>query len=294
MNEICPLGKVVNGKFNKANEDDFNADFTRVHDFNNFNDKYSKIKNVNAFLNDFFCQLTRKRIKNSFSRDHIIVLAVNYVEELDIVINRMFEQLFELFGVYFPEASLKIETVEKFGKVLSNGLDRKDIAKLLGISSESMGADLDKTDLSILEKNIFMYNQLLALKDLTKDYISGLVKQLTPNLYEVATPILGAKLIATAGGLKGLAQMSSSTIQLIGAEKALFRHLKSGAKPPKHGIIIQHPLMNKVQRDNKGKVARTLAGKISIAAKTDYYSKGKENVSKLILKQLNERIRGLR
>jgi len=80
--------------------------------------------------------------------------------------------------------------------------------------------------------------------------------------------------------LKKLAEMPSSTIQLLGAEKALFRHMRTGAKVPKHGILIQHPLMAKTKKEIHGKVARALADKISIAAKVDYF-KGKFVADKL-------------
>ena len=68
--------------------------------------------------------------------------------------------------------------------------------------------------------------------------------------------------------------MRSSTIQVLGAEKALFRHMKTGAKPPRHGIIIKHPLISSAKQKEHGKRARTLADKIAIAVKVDYF-KGK-------------------
>ncbi|HII72111.1 TPA: C/D box methylation guide ribonucleoprotein complex aNOP56 subunit, partial [Candidatus Woesearchaeota archaeon] len=68
-----------------------------------------------------------------------------------------------------------------------------------------------------------------------------------------------------------MALMPASTIQLLGAEKALFRHMTTGAKPPKFGVIINHPLVTKAKKPDKGKVARTMADKISLAAKIDFF-----------------------
>jgi nucleolar protein 56 len=103
-------------------------------------------------------------------------------------------------------------------------------------------------------------------------YTVSSMERLAPNLSYVATPLIGAKLITKAGSLENLARMSSSKIQVLGAETALFRHLKNKnkIKPPKHGIIYQHPYVYSASLRNRGKVARTLASKISIAAKVDY------------------------
>lgn len=110
-----------------------------------------------------------------------------------------------------------------------------------------------------------------------------------PNISELVGTTLGARLISLAGGVEKLAFMPSSTIQLLGAERALFRHLKSDAPPPKHGVIFQHELINRAPREQRGKIARALAAKISIAAKADAFTK-KNIVEKLKMK-LDERLR---
>jgi len=96
-----------------------------------------------------------------------------------------------------------------------------------------------------------------------------------------------AKLIALAGNLKKLVEFPSSTIQLLGAEKALFRHMRTGAKAPKHGIIHEHPIVSKAKE--KGKAARAVADKISLAVKVDYF-KGKFIGDKL-RKELEEKFK---
>jgi nucleolar protein 56 len=96
--------------------------------------------------------------------------------------------------------------------------------------------------------------------------------ELCPNIKAVCGTLLAAKLIEHAGSLKRLSEMPASTIQILGAEKALFRHMKTGAKPPRHGIIINHPLIAKASEKMHGKVARGLSDKISIASKIDYFN----------------------
>ena len=95
--------------------------------------------------------------------------------------------------------------------------------------------------------------------------------ELCPNTKAVCGVLTGAKLIEHAGSLKRLSEMPASTIQILGAEKALFRHMKTGAKPPRHGIIVHHPLIAKAPEKIHGKIARALADKISIASKVDYF-----------------------
>ncbi|MBR9679177.1 MAG: NOP58 family protein [Nanoarchaeota archaeon] len=257
-------------------------DVNRVIDFDVFG-----VKNVNHHLSVFFEELTRKKIKNSFSRDQIIIQTVKYAEELDFVINKVFERLFEWFGLYYPEASLKIESVEKFAKVLKRGVDKKTVSSILGISDYSMGGDFEEKDVRELESNVAMFNCLLNERDNVKKYVEKLMKNIAPNTALVATPVLGAKLISHANGLENLAKKPSSTIQVMGAEKALFRHLTTGAKSPKHGLLLQHPLMNKVAFKNRGKMARSIANKTSIAVKMDFY--GKKVIKHDLLKSLNLR-----
>ena len=95
------------------------------------------------------------------------------------------------------------------------------------------------------------------------------MKTYCPHIQEIAGTLIGAKLIAQKGTLKELAFMPASTIQLLGAEKALFRHLKSKSRSPKYGYIMHHPTVASAQ--NKGKAARQLANKIAKAAKQDYF-----------------------
>ena len=113
-----------------------------------------------------------------------------------------------------------------------------------------------------------------------EEYIDHKMEDIAPNLRLLVGPTLGAKLISHAGGIKRLAMYPSSTVQIMGAEKALFRHLKSGDRPPKYGLIYQHPQVRGAKWWNRGKIARMLAGKISLAVRRDVFTKTiDENVS---------------
>lgn len=99
------------------------------------------------------------------------------------------------------------------------------------------------------------------------------MKKIAPNTSKIAGPLISARLLSYAGGLEKFAMLPASTIQILGAEKALFRFKKEGGKPPKHGVIFQNPLINKAPHKVRGKIARVIATKIAIAAKADAFTK---------------------
>ena len=113
---------------------------------------------------------------------------------------------------------------------------------------------------------------LQKTRNKTEGYIDKKMEKLAPNLRDLLGSSLAAKLIAHIGGIKNLSMYSASTIQIMGAEKALFRHLKTGERPPKHGLIFQHPQVRTNNWWIRGKIARTLALKISLAVRKDVFS----------------------
>jgi nucleolar protein 56 len=106
-----------------------------------------------------------------------------------------------------------------------------------------------------------------------EEYVTSLMDRVAPNVTALVGPIIGAKLISMAGSLGELAMKPSSTIQVFGAEKALFRSIRTGTDPPKHGIIYQVPDIRNAPYWQRGKIARALAGKLAIASRIDAYSK---------------------
>jgi len=154
---------------------------------------------------------------------------------------------------------------------------------------ESMGTELSAKDLKPIMEIALRINSLYKLKENLKEYLEQVMNSYCKNLSTITGALLGAKLLEQAGSLKKLAMMPSSTVQLLGAEKALFRHLKTGARPPKHGTILQHPLVSSAKKTNRGRYSRVLADKITIAVKTDYF-KGKFIGDKLKT-ELEERLK---
>mgnify|MGYP001586919297 CR=1 FL=1 len=232
---------------------------------------YFKNKKYN---HDFYgknLELTKNDVKNSVNDDTLIMQSINAIEELDKAANLLAKRLREWYGLYNPEFSRAVENHEKFVEEIIDK-EKNELLKELRISpSDSIGADFEQEDLEPIKKLTHQIYDLYQLKKSQVDYISVLMDELCPSLKAVCGALIGAKLIEHAGSLKRLAEMPASTVQVLGAEKALFRHMKTGAKPPRHGVIVHHPLIAKAPDKMHGKIARALADKISIAAKVDYF-----------------------
>jgi len=232
-------------------------------------------------------ELTKLDIKNSVKADSLLVQAASTVEELDKTINLMVKRLREWYELYNPEISRLIEDHQKFVNTIIKK-SKEEILKQTGLSKKTvMGAELEKEDVNAIINLANHINELYSYKQSLEDYIENLMKELCPNLLAITGASIGSKLIRHTGSLERLAVLPASTIQILGAEKALFRHLVKKTKMPKHGIIFQHPLISKVNKDERGKAARALANKISIAAKVDRF-KGKF-IAEQLLHELHKR-----
>ena len=232
---------------------------------------YFKDKN---FFNDFYdknLQLTKLNVKNSVNNDALLIQAINSIDELDKAANMLVKRLREWYELYNPEFSRHIQNHELFVEEILEK-EKNELLKKLNIKeTDSIGADFKPEDIEPIKS---MAHQIYGLYQLRKkqiNYISVLMDRLCPNVKAICDVLVGAKLIEHANSLKRLSEMPSSTIQILGAEKALFRHLKTGAKPPRHGIIVNHPLIAKAPEKMHGKVARAFADKISIASKVAYF-----------------------
>ncbi len=134
-----------------------------------------------------------------------------------------------------------------------------------------MGGNIDDKDIQAIKTLAKTIQEMQKTQQQINQYIETKLSTLCQNTTTIIGTILTAKLLTIAGSLKKLATMPASTIQLLGAEKALFRNIKQGTKIPKYGIISQHPLIQKQSMKLHGKAARKLADKIAITAKIDYF-----------------------
>jgi nucleolar protein 56 len=221
-------------------------------------------------------EITKDSVRGSVNNDGLIIQAINSMEEIDKTINLLAKRLREWYSLYNPEISNKIEDHEKFVFEIIKS-SKKQLLKELNIGeSASMGANLKEKDVSAILLLATQLNNFYKLKKHYEGYLKELEKETCPNFAVVAGVTIAAKLISHAGSLKRLVEMPASTIQIIGAEKALFRHMRNKRRnlPPKYGIIHEHQLIQKSKTKMHGKAARALADKLSIAVKIDYF-KGK-------------------
>ncbi|MBN2458132.1 hypothetical protein JXB31_03320 [Candidatus Woesearchaeota archaeon] len=214
---------------------------------------------------------TRERIRESVSVDNLIIHAINNIDELQKSANLLSKRLREWYGLYNPDFARALSDNQKFSEIIQKK-SRKKLLDELGITrGQSMGCELDKQDLDEILLLAAQISSVFCLISSHERYLESLMKKCCPNMFAITGTLIGARLIEHAGSLKHLAGMTSSTVQLLGAEKALFRHMRTGARSPKHGLIIQHPIVAQVKKDDKGRAARALADKISIAVKVDYF-----------------------
>ena len=210
-------------------------------------------------LRELNLQLTKQDLKDNMTRDILVIQTIHTIDELIKIINKLVANLRERYGYYAPKVSRE-EDINKF-------LDEVSLK-----NKEDFGMNFQSEDLNSVIELMNEIKNLQGLLDSQEKYLENIMKEVCPRVVNIATPLIGARLIDHAGSLKHLAELPSSTIQVLGAEKALFRHLTTGAKAPKFGVIFAHKLISE-NKINKGKAARQLASEISKAAKIDYFRK---------------------
>ncbi|MFH1450503.1 MAG: NOP5/NOP56 family protein [archaeon] len=240
-----------------------------------------------AILRENCLRQTKKDLKEALALpDRRISQTVSAISEIEEALCVSAERLKEWFSLYYPEAAGKIKKQEAFVRIVSEKSSRKDFHDIV---QDSIGGELSKEDLHNIRSFAKSLSQLYSQKGEMEAYLEKLMKQSFPNLQAIAGNIVGAKLIAHCGDAHRLANLPSSTIQVLGAEKALFRHMKTGANPPKYGILLGHNLLQNARKEGRGKIARALASVISLAVKIDVHSK--ENQIDFLKKKLDNKLK---
>ncbi|MFW5852542.1 MAG: NOP5/NOP56 family protein [Nanoarchaeota archaeon] len=226
-----------------------------------------KLKDPALFkdMQEYAKEMTSNKLRNLSMKDFMICQAVNNIDEMERILNTMSTRLREWYSLYNPELSKRISDHFEFAKSVLD-FDKKGIKK-----DKSIGGNISRKDLEQIYDLAKQVKELYEFRERNEQRIVEVMQEYCPNTSAIATEMLAARLIALSGSLRKLSAYPSSTIQTLGAEKAMFRHLKTKDRPPKHGIIIMHPMINNQKKSDKGRAARALASKISIAAKIDYF-----------------------
>jgi nucleolar protein 56 len=210
----------------------------------------------------------------SKEKDRAVIQGSEALEDLDEALNLLSERLREWCSNHLPS--------------LERGLEHRGYVERMCALKAEDASGMGEKEREAVRSYSGQIRALYALRDELEGYISSAMEETAPNLKALLGPSLGAKLLSVAGGLSSLARMPASRIQVLGAEKAMFRHLRKKGPPPKHGIIYQHPLIQKSPWWQRGKVSRALAGKVAIACRVDALSGGyigdelKERLSKRV------------
>ncbi|HET6517464.1 MAG TPA: ribonucleotide-diphosphate reductase subunit beta [Nitrosopumilaceae archaeon] len=253
-------------------------------------------------LRDFAMQLSSSKVSEvSESPDLHIIQSINSLDEIDRIINGISSRLREWYGLHFPELDNVIDSILGYSQIVlagkrdnlsdkvyeDAGFPDSKVEMLSVIAKKSRGGDISAENLSIVQTLAKQIIELSELRKRLEDHVQTQMTQVAPNLSAVLGTAVGARILARAGSLKRLATMPASTIQVLGAEKALFRSLKTGSQPPKHGLLFQHAMVHAAPRWQRGKIARAVAAKAAIAARVDVYG-GELNTT--LLEKLNVRV----
>ena len=183
------------------------------------------------------------------ARDQQLVHALRAMDDLAETTNELAERLTEWAGSAFDETGGGVAFAREVADRNPRGATEERIVALAG-------------------RVVDLAEERAALRA----FVETETPEIAPNLAAIAGPVLAARLIALVGGLEDLAKKPSSTVQVLGAEDALFAHLEGRAPSPKHGVIYTHEYVRETRPEERGSAARALAGKLTIAARVDHYA----------------------
>ncbi|XP_003393259.1 nucleolar protein 56 [Bombus terrestris] len=234
---------------------------------------------------------SRAKVKFNVNRvDNMIIQSIALLDQLDKDVNTFSMRIREWYSYHFPELVKIVPENYMYAKVAKLIKNRKDLTNeklealeeivmdnakaqaIIDASKSSMGMDISPVDLL----NIEMFAaRVIALADYRKqlaEYLSSKMTGVAPNLATLIGDQVGARLIAHAGSLTNLAKYPASTVQILGAEKALFRALKTRGNTPKYGLLFHSTFIGRAGTKNKGRISRYLANKCSIASRIDCFT----------------------
>lgn len=234
---------------------------------------------------------SRCKVKFNVNRvDNMIIQSIALIDQLDKDINTFAMRVREWYSWHFPELAKLVADHRQFSKLtiliknksnlseknlvdISEIVGSEEVAKLiLEASKSSMGTDISDIDLLNIKNFAQKVINLSNYREKLHKYLCDKMDVVAPNLAALIGEMVGARLISHAGSLTNLAKYPASTVQILGAEKALFRALKTKGKTPKYGLIYHSSFIGRAGAKNKGRVSRFLANKCSIASRLDCFN----------------------
>ncbi|EGD74033.1 nucleolar protein 5A [Salpingoeca rosetta] len=234
---------------------------------------------------------SRAKVKFNVHRvDNMIIQAIALLDQLDKDINTFGMRVREWYGYHFPElskivteniivarlakmigrrSSLTEDSLEKIEEIT---MDSAKAEQIMAAAKSSMGMEISDIDLEHVESFANRVISLAEYRASLQEYLRSKMASCAPNLANLIGEQVGARLISHAGSLTNLAKYPASTVQILGAEKALFRALKTKGNTPKYGFLYNSSFISRAGAKNKGRISRYLANKCSIAARIDCFS----------------------
>ncbi|CAN5969519.1 unnamed protein product [Sphagnum jensenii] len=253
---------------------------------------------------------SRSKVKFNVNRvDNMIIQSISLLDTLDKDVNTFCMRIREWYSWHFPEMVKIVNDNYMYAKLVKFVKDKKsltsdsleEISEITGdedkarevieAAKASMGQDISPVDLINIE---LFAQRVIALVEYRKQLHSYLVSKMqdvAPNLAVLIGEMVGARLISHAGSLTNLAKYPASTVQILGAEKALFRALKTKGNTPKYGLIFHSSFIGRASTKNKGRISRYLANKCSIASRIDCFSETNSSAfGEKLKEQVEERL----
>merc|ERR1712183_691253 len=254
---------------------------------------------------------SRAKVKFNVNKsDNMIIQSIALLDQLDKDVNTFTMRIKEWYSFHFPELikivpepglyakcvkiikNRKELTQEKFESLEAAVMDSGKAQAIIDASKASMGMDISVMDLINIDMFASRVIGLLSYRQELSEYLKSKMKIVAPNLGTLIGDTVAARLISHAGSLTNLAKCPASTVQILGAEKALFRALKTRGNTPKYGLIFHSSFIGRAGAKNKGRISRYLANKCSIASRIDCFSEDSTTVFGSKLKeQVEDRLK---
>ncbi|KAH9600706.1 Nop domain [Trypanosoma melophagium] len=248
------------------------------------------------------------RYKLKFSPDKVdmmVVQAVALLEDLDKEINKYAMRAREWYGWHFPELAKIVNDNLLYAKIVlatktrfnvrdtdfSDFLEEELEQKVKDAAMVSMGTEIAEEDIANICRLCSEVVAAAKYRETLAAYLSSRMQTIAPNLTTMVGEQIGARLIQKAGSLLALAKYPSSTVQILGAEKALFRALKQRQATPKYGILYNAQVVARAAAANKGTMSRVLAAKTSLSARIDSFGEGDNAPALEYRSKVEERLR---
>ncbi|XP_058060258.1 nucleolar protein 56 [Anopheles bellator] len=247
---------------------------------------------------------SRCKVKFNVHRsDNMIIQSIALLDQLDKDINTFSMRIREWYSYHFPELVKIVPDNYMFAKVAHFIKDRKSLSQdslegleeivmdsqkaqaVIDASKMSMGMDISVIDLLNIEMFAKRVVHLSDYRQQLAGYLHSKMHNVAPNLQSLIGDQVGARLISKAGSLTNLAKYPASTVQILGAEKALFRALKTKSNTPKYGLLFNSTFIGRANAKNKGRISRFLANKCTIASRIDCFAENPTTVFGEALKQ---------